>query len=274
MATRGKQRRSTASSVREGRIPGRSASETSEAEFLAAYDVSQYPQVSVAVDVALLSAFDRHLHAVVGRRREHPHRDRWALPGGFVRPEESLEDAAERILASKAGIADVFVEQLYSFGEPERDPRTRVVTVAYVALIDPRRFEATTGASSPGSAELAIGRIVVPWQGETGGPIELTSVAGEPMPMAFDHADIVGMAVKRIRGKLDYTPIGFQLLPENFTLRQLQEVHETVLGVLLNKDSFRRRMLATGLLEATGRRQRAVGHRPAELYRFSKRSAV
>jgi 8-oxo-dGTP diphosphatase len=94
------------------------------------------------------------------------------------------------------------------------------------------------------------------------------------MPLAFDHADILGMAVKRIRGKLDYTPIGFQLLPETFTLRRLQDVHETVLGRSLNKDSFRRRMLASGLLESTGERETEVGHRPAELYRFTKRSAI
>ena len=90
----------------------------------------------------------------------------------------------------------------------------------------------------------------------------------------FDHADILGLAVKRLRGKLDYTPIGFQLLAETFTLRRLQDVHETILGRTLNKDSFRRRMLASGLLKATGERETEVGHRPAELYQFTRRSAI
>ena len=94
------------------------------------------------------------------------------------------------------------------------------------------------------------------------------------MPLAFDHTDIVGLAVKRLRGKIDYTPVGFQLLPPDFTLRQLQEVHEAVRGEELNKDSFRRRMLTSGLLEATGARERDVLHRPAELYRFVRRSAL
>ena len=97
---------------------------------------------------------------------------------------------------------------------------------------------------------------------------------GRPLPLAFDHADLLGMAVKRLRGKLGYTPIGFQLLPECFTLRALQSVHETILGRPLNKDSFRRRMLSSGELEATGDHEDEVGHRPAELYRFARRSAL
>ncbi len=116
--------------------------------------------------------------------------------------------------------------------------------------------------------------MVVPWEGETGGAVELVGDDGAGMPLAFDHADILGMAVKRLRGKLDYTPIGFQLLPPAFTLLDLQRVHETVLGRPVNKDSFRRRMLASGQLEATGRSQTDVDHRPAELYRFPRRSAV
>jgi 8-oxo-dGTP diphosphatase len=172
------------------------------------------------------------------------------------------------VLADKAGVADVFVEQLYTFGAPGRDPRTRVISVAYYALVDAARL-----ASGRGEGAVS-GRIEVPWEGETGGPVEAVDADGRELPLAFDHADILGMAVKRIRGKLDYTPIGFQLLPDTFTLRRLQDVHATVLGRALNKDSFRRRMLATGLLEATGERETEVGHRPAELYRFVRRSAI
>lgn len=241
-----------------------------EAAFLAAYDATRYDRPSLTVDVALVSAADGALHTLVVRRGEHPERGRWALPGGFVRPHESLDAAAARVLAAKTGLSGVFLEQLYTFGDPDRDPRTRVVTVAYYALVDFARF----GAAAKADPGVAVGRLAVPWEGETGGPVELSSPDGRALPLAFDHADIIGMAVKRLRGKLDYAPIGFQLLPPVFTLLELQRVHETVLGKPLNKDSFRRRMLASGDLEATGTSQRDVDHRPAELYRFVRRSAT
>lgn len=241
-----------------------------EQAFLAAYDPNAFDRPSVAVDVAMLSAFDGALHALLLRRDQHPFKGKWSLPGGFVRLDESLEDAATRLLADKATLQDVFVEQLYTFGHPGRDPRMRVIAVAYYALVDRARFHNALETVDA----LVLGRLVVPWEGETGGPVELVDADDRPMDMGFDHADILGMAVKRIRGKLDYTPIGFQLLPKRFTLRALQAVHETILDRPLNKDSFRRRMLATGLLEATGEKERAVGHRPAELYRFVRRSAV
>ena len=239
-----------------------------EQEFLDAYDPAAFEHPSLAVDVAILTVIDGGLEVALVERKEHPDRGRWSLPGGFVLMDESLDTAANRVLREKAGLEDVYLEQLYTFGELDRDPRTRVVSVAYYALVDPARLAPTNPAS------LNFGRIVVHWDGETGGPVEARDRQGRGLPLAFDHADILGMAVKRIRGKLDYTPIGFQLLSETFTLRRLQDVHETILGRTLNKDSFRRRMLASGLLEATGERETEVGHRPAELYRFTKRSAI
>ncbi len=239
-----------------------------EETFLETYDPSVFERPSVAVDVVALTTSGGALHAVVLRRRNYPFKARWALPGNFVRMDESLDAAAARILHEKAGLDDVFLEQLYTFGDPTRDPRTRVIAVTYYALVDRARLE----SALPEGGVLA--RIHVPWAGETGGPVELFDTSGAEHSMGFDHEDIIGMAVKRIRGKLGYTPIGFQLLPTSFTLRQLQEVHETVLGRPLNKDSFRRRMLASGLLEATGDRERGVGHRPAELYRILRRSAI
>jgi 8-oxo-dGTP diphosphatase len=251
------------------RKKGRVGAEPSEAAFLASYDPAQFERPSVTVDVALLSAFEGTLCTLVVKRTEHPSRGRWALPGGFVGMAESLDAAAVRVLATKAGVTSVFLEQLYTFGHPKRDPRTRVVAVAYYALVEWSRI-----AAAHANEEVSVARIVVPWMGETGGPVELRDGKGAILPTAFDHGDILGMAVKRIRGKLDYTPIGFQLLPNGFTLLDLQRVHETVLGRPLNKDSFRRRMLATQDLEATGEAEKDVGHRPAELYRFVKRSAV
>ena len=253
-----------------GPAPLQAPADPSERAFLEAYDPARFDRPSVAVDVALVSTSGGALRTLVVRRTEHPAKGSWALPGTFVAAGESLEAAATRALAAKSGLSGLFLEQLYTFGDPKRDPRTRVLSVAYFALVDFERLAAVTGAG----AEVAVARVVVPWEGETGGPVELTTEAGAPLPLAFDHADILGMAVKRLRGKLDYTPVGFQLLPPSFTLLELQRVHETVLDRPLNKDSFRRRMLASGLLEATGERQADVDHRPAERYRFARRSAV
>lgn len=239
-----------------------------ERAYLESYDPGRFDHPSVAVDVVLLSLRERELVVGLLERDEHPARGKWALPGGFVRMDESLDTAAARVLETKAALRRVYLEQLYTFGEPRRDPRTRVISVAYYALADTARLAGIEAGA------LSFGRLRVPWQGEQGGPVAVLDEAGEPLALAFDHADIVGMAVKRIRGKLQYTAIGYQLLPETFTLRELQDVHETVLGTSLNKDSFRRRMLASGDIEATGERESAVVHRPAELYRFTRQSAV
>lgn len=239
------------------------SSAADDTEFLKTYDPAEFDRPSVAVDVALLTVADGVLRVLVVEREEPPQAGRWGLPGTFLGMRETLEDAARRALATKAHVSDVFLEQLYTFGVPDRDPRTRVLSVAYYALVDAERL-----------AGMELRRVRVPWEGEAGGPVEVVTASGEALPLAFDHAEILGMAVKRLRGKLDYTPIGFQLLPERFTLRQLQDVHETILGRPLNKDSFRRRMLASGQLEATGEREDEVEHRPAELFRFTHRSAL
>jgi len=238
-----------------------------ERKFLASYDPSKYPRPSLAVDVALLTVEGKKLCAAVYQRNQLPQLGRFALPGGFVRLGESLDDAAARMLRDKIGLKNVFIEQLYTFGAPKRDPRSHIVSVAYVALVAPDRF-ARLQQYEATSAEL-----IVPWAGETGGAVRLER-AGEKLSLFTDHADILGVAVKRLRGKLGYAPIGFQLLGKTFTLRDLRRVHETILAQKLNKDSFRRRMLATGQLEATGEREAEVSNRPAELYRFIRRSAL
>ncbi|WP_394843590.1 NUDIX domain-containing protein [Pendulispora brunnea] len=250
------------------------AAETAEeAAFLERYDPAEFERPSVTVDVVLLTVRDGELYTLVIQRAEPPAKGRWAMPGGFVRIREPLEDAAHRVLRTKCSLENVYVEQLCTFGEPDRDPRMRVISVGYFALVDARRFDRACQAQS-GKRHVTMARVVVPWNGETGGDVHLVDAQGESLPLAFDHADILSVAVKRIRGKLDYSPIGFQLLPERFTLLALQGVHETVLGRKLNKDSFRRRMLSSGELVATGEMQSGVDHRPAELYRFLKRSAI
>lgn len=240
-----------------------------ELAFLQAYDASAFERPSVAVDVVVLTVREGQLQVALYRRPEPPQRGRYALPGGFVGLSESLDDAARRVLREKVGLEGMFLEQLYTFGSVKRDPRTRVITVAYYALIAPPSFEAIAAERG------ALAAVVeVDWPGEAGGPARALGPGGKELPLFVDHADILGMALKRLRGKLDYSPVGFQLLPESFPLRALQEVHEAIRGEALNKDSFRRRMLASGHLEATGERERDVAYRPAEMYRFLRRSAL
>jgi 8-oxo-dGTP diphosphatase len=262
--------------------------DSEEERFLEKYEAGAYARPSVTVDLVILTVLDNDLKVLLVQRNEHPFKGRWALPGGFVRVSddrkdqgEDLDAAARRELEEETGLSketagDFFLEQVKTFGRPGRDPRMRVISVAYYALVDRGRFEGALDGAS-----LRVARVDVPWEGETGGAVDVHvddpragALASPLATLAFDHADILGTAVKRIRGKLDYSPIGFQLLPSTFTLLDLQRVHETVLGRPLNKDSFRRRMLASGQLEATGETEQAVGHRPAELYRFVKRSAV
>lgn len=239
---------------------------TDEANFLAQYDAAQYNHPSVAVDIVLLTLEEQSLHTMLLQRDQHPARDHWALPGGFVGMDESVDTAAHRVLRQKANLNDVFIEQLYTFGDLGRDPRTRVISISYFALVAPEILRKAI-ADSP-SRSLMLAKVIVPWSGETGGPAQAVNESRSTLSLAFDHADILGMAIKRLRGRLNYSPIAFELLPAEFTLRALQNVHETILGRTLNKDAFRRRMLASGDLQATGRFQDQVDHRPAELYRY------
>jgi len=238
----------------------------SEQEFLAKYDASRFARPSVAVDVAIVTHSEGQLRALVYERDEHPAMGAWALPGGFVGIDEALDSAARRVLADKAGVDNVYLEQLFTFGRVDRDPRTRIITVAHTALVPFERLAHLNGGTW-------LAPIVVPWEGESGGPIMLLGRDGERIELAWDHAEILGAAVQRMRGKLDYSNIAFSLLPPAFTLRQLQKLHETISGRSMNKDSFRRRLIASGLVESTGTRQSEVGHRPAALYRFTGATA-
>jgi 8-oxo-dGTP diphosphatase len=234
--------------------------------FLASYDPAAFERPSVTVDLVLMSVLDGALHALLTRRAQPPAEGRWALPGGFVRMDESLDAAARRVLHEKAHIAAAFLEQLYTFGAVDRDPRTRIITVAYYALLPAARFE----KALKDAPELVLAKVGTAWKGEAGGRADAHGSTGERLSLAFDHADILGLAVKRLRGKLDYSQVGFELLPAQFTLRALQDVHQAILGVRFNKPAFRRRMLDKGVLEPTGLREQGVTFRPAELFRFAR----
>lgn len=235
-----------------------------ERDFLKQYDAAQFDRPSVTVDLVLMSVLRNDLHVLLLHREQMPAKGKWALPGGFVGIDESLDDAAKRVLKDKARVAFAYLEQLYTFGEVKRDPRMRIITVAYFALLPASRFESALKASS----DLSLAKLIVSWKGETGGAVEACSDDGRALALAFDHAEILGLAVKRLRGKLDYSEVGFELLPPRFTLRQLQEIHEAILGVRFNKPAFRRRILDKKILEPTGLYEDGVMYRPAELYRF------
>jgi len=237
-----------------------------EADFLDSYDPAAFDRPSVAVDLVLLGLHGGRLSALLVQRDQYPFAGRWALPGGFVGIEEALDTAAGRVLHEKAGIADAHLEQLYTFGAVDRDPRMRIITVTWLALLTKEAFAAALAANPA----LLPAAIEVPWAGETGGNVQPLSPEGSALPVAFDHAGILALAILRLRGKLDYSDVGFALLPELFTLRQLQDVHEAILGTTLNKPAFRRRMLDKGWLTATGAREEGTSYRPAELYRFQR----
>lgn len=241
----------------------------SETDFLKDYDPGTFQRPSVAVDLVLMGIRGGRPAVLLLKRDQHPHAGRWALPGGFVGIDESLDAAAARVLREKAGMAHAHLEQLYTFGAVDRDPRMRIVSVAYLALLTEQAFDAALSAMPA----LLPAAIEVPWAGEAGGPVDALSPDNERLALAFDHAAILAMAVLRLRGKLDYSDVAFALLPEFFTLRQLQDVHEAILGASLNKPAFRRRQLDRGWLAATGAYESGAAFRPAELYRFQPSTA-
>lgn len=234
-----------------------------ETEFLEGYDPTAFARLSLTVDLVLMTVREGRLSALLQKRAAHPFKDAWALPGGFVGIEESLDDAARRLLADKVGLAEGWLEQLYTFGDPGRDPRMRIVTVAYFALLP----TAVLLPALDDRSDLAVAPLDIPWSGEEGGPVAARDATGGALPLAFDHAQILAHAVRRLRGKLGYAPVALALLPPLFTLRDLQDVHEAILGQALNKPAFRRRMLDSGWIKGTGEREAGTSYRPAELYR-------
>lgn len=206
-----------------------------------------YPHPAVTTDVVVFTIRDARLSILLVRRANPPYQGEWALPGGFLDIDEDLDACAARELAEETGIRGVYLEQLYTVGTPGRDPRERVISVTYYALL-PQDALATPRAASDAAD--------VGWH------------AFEDLPrLAFDHAEIVAMAHQRLVAKLDYSTIAFQFMPEAFTLGELQSVYETLLNQALDKRNFRKRILSLDLIEETGQLRRNGKHRPAREYR-------
>ncbi len=216
------------------------------------YKVEKYERPSVAVDLAVFTVIEDQLKVLLIKRGQWPFAGFWSLPGGFVKIPESLEEAAKRELEEETGIhhKDVYLEQLYTFGNPKRDPRTRVISVVYFALADWTKIKPfVTGKESIKD-------------------VQWVNVSKLPK-LAFDHEEIIKYALKRLRYKLEYTAVGFELLPELFTLTDLQKLYETILDEKLDKRNFRKKIFAMGILEESGVYKKGP-YRPAMLYRFKK----
>jgi 8-oxo-dGTP diphosphatase len=207
----------------------------------------QYPRAALTVDCVVFGFDEGELKVLLIERGLEPFKGRWALPGGFVRVDETVDDAARRELEEEAGLKNVFLEQLYTFGAVDRDPRERVVSVAHYALVKLAAHDTRAATDAADSRWFPISSVP---------------------KLAFDHADIMATALARLKAKVRYQPIGFELLPPKFTLSQLQHLYEAVLETELDKRNFRKKVLGFGLLIPLKETQMVGRHRPAQLFRF------
>lgn len=206
----------------------------------------EYPHPAVTTDIVIFTVRDKQLKLLLIMRGGEPYKGQWALPGGFIQLDEDLETGARRELAEETGISGVYLEQLYTYGAVDRDPRERVITVAYSALIPSEKIQlrASTDAEAVGWFSM-----------------------DELPELAFDHKEIVDMAHQRLVAKLDYSTIAFKFMPEEFTLSELQNVYEIILREEMDRRNFRKWMLALDQIKETGGERREGAHRPAKLYR-------
>ncbi|WP_429842900.1 NUDIX hydrolase [Brevibacillus sp. FIR094] len=282
-----------------------------EQEYLEAYDVSQFERPSVTVDMLVFTVMDeleenyrklspKSLKILLVKRGEHPYIGQWALPGGFVTPGESLEEAARRELRTETNVDDIYLEQLYTWGDTGRDPRTWVISTSYMALVDSSSLQLQAGDDADEAEWYRIedkwlketktstpdGTITEKWlelrlvheseelsatikitKTVTGRTVRETREIVETNNIAFDHAKIIQYALERLRNKIEYTDIAFALMPELFTLSDLQQVYEVILGRELLAAAFRRKV-ADKVLETNQYRKHA-GHRPSKYFRFN-----
>lgn len=212
-------------------------------------DIHDFEKPSLTVDCVVFGYDAQKLWVLLVNRKKLPYQDKWALPGGFLSIDETFEMAIQRILVTKTGMQDLFMEQLYSFDSIGRDPRGRVISVAYYALVNPSKYNIINGFMNNDTQWFPL---------------------DELPELAFDHADILQCAYERLQGKIKYRPIGFELLDEEFTLPELQHIYEIILTRPLDRGNFRKKLLSLGIICPTGKKRAIGGHRSPDVYAFDK----
>jgi 8-oxo-dGTP diphosphatase len=207
--------------------------------------------IRVAVD-AVVFGYDqeRGISVLLIKRKIEPYKKMWALPGGLVLNDESIDHAVERELLEEAGIEVRFLEQLYTFGSPDRDPRNRVVSVSYFGLVRPNDFELVARTDAEDVAWFTMDKLP---------------------PLGFDHEKIVEMAISRLRGKITYEPVGFELLDKEFPFSDLENLYQTLLDQPIDRRNFKKKISSLGILEELDRTVQRGAGRPARLFRFNKK---
>lgn len=269
-----------------------------EAEFLAAYRPADYPSPAVTVDMIVFAIHSilhadkrkspkKELEVLLIRRKNHPFLHHWAIPGGFVNIDESLDDAAKRELQEETGLQQIYLEQLYTWGEVHRDPRMRVISTSYMALVNREQFHPKPGDDAMDAAWFSItlskeedGMLLQLYNREKDIRIRYRCFQSRDVPcfspldtqlLAFDHVQILYTALTRLRSKIQYAPLVFKLMPEEFTLTELQRVFEAILGYRLFKAGFRRKI--SPYVVSTGIKESGVKYRPGEYFRFHQPSS-
>ncbi len=210
----------------------------------------RYNNPALAVDLVVFGYYVEELSVLLLNRKDAPFKNEWTLPGGFVHFADTFQETCSRILQTKLGINDVYLEQLYSFDEPSRDPRGRVISVAYYALVNPTKFQLSAGAMTND----------VQWF-----PVDKIPVLG------FDHNGICTAALARLQAKIQYHPAGFELLDELFTMSELHRLYETITGLSIDRRNFARKILAAEYVLNTGLKREGSQNRHPELFRFNKK---
>ena len=209
----------------------------------------KYPRPALTTDCIIFGFDQNELKVLLIERGIEPYKSKWALPGGFVKMNETTEEGAKRELYEETGLKNIFIEQLFTFSDVNRDPRGRVISVAYFSLINLNNYK--------------------PKAGDDANKAQWFSIKNIPS-LAFDHEKILRMALYRLKGKIRYQPIGFELLEEKFTLSDLQHLYEVVLEIKIDKRNFRKKILKMNLLIELDEKQKNVAHKAAKFYKFDK----
>ena len=270
---------------------------TSEQEFLKDYDPSRFDRLSLTTDILIFSVSDgvqenyrklnqKYFSVLLVKRDNYPFKDKWCLPGGFVKIDEDIEDAATRILATEANIKDIYLEQLYTYGNPNRDPRMRVISTSYMALIDKNKLPNTVSKNASwfnvmvledekyidvtldNGNETIKFKIKKTLKEKTTDRYKYEIVENDKL--AFDHPLVITSGISRLKNKLEYTDIVFNMMPEYFTLGELQQVYEVILGKKLLDPAFRR--IIADKVEKTDKMKIGGGHRPSVLFRYNHKT--